>query len=87
MDSLRKARRATTALTAPLIALLLTSCASRVEISNRLPEGLLVPCEAPELNGETYADIIRLAARQRDALAECNERLKAIKGLNEDIKK
>lgn len=70
-----------------LIALLLTSCASRVEISNRLPEGLLVPCEAPELNGETYADIIRLAARQRDTLAECNERLRTIKKLNEDIKK
>lgn len=69
-----------------LIALLLTSCASRVEISNRLPEGLLVPCEAPELNGETYADIIRLAARQRDALAECNERLRSIRTINEDIK-
>lgn len=70
-----------------LIALLLTSCASRVEISNRLPEGLLVPCEAPELNGETYADIIRLAARQRDALEECNERLRSIRTINEDIKK
>lgn len=70
-----------------LTALLLTSCASRVEISNRLPEGLLVPCEAPELNGETYADIIRLAARQRDALEECSERLRSIRTINEDIKK
>lgn len=70
-----------------LTALLLTSCASRVEISNRLPEGLLVPCESPELNGETYADIIRLAARQRDALEECSERLRSIRTINEDIKK
>lgn len=70
-----------------LIALLLTSCASRVEISNRIPEGLLVPCEAPELNGETYADIIRLAARQRDALAECDARIEAIRNISEGIKR
>lgn len=70
-----------------MIALLLTSCASRVEISNRIPEGLLVPCEAPELNGETYADIIRLAHRQKTALAECDARIEAIRNISEGIKK
>ena len=69
------------------ILLFLTSCASPRLPTNHVPAAMLEPCGAPDLNGDTYADIIRLAARQREALAECNERLKAIKRLNEDIDK
>ena len=75
----------TTACSAALILLSLTGCAAPA--SNAIPRALTEPCAQPELNGDTYADIIRLAARQRDALEECSERLRSIRTINEDIKK
>lgn len=85
MRQSEKRRSGTTACSAALILAFLSGCAA--PISNAIPQALTEPCAQPELNGSTYADVIRLAARQRDALAECNERLRTIKRLNEDIKK
>lgn len=72
------------ALTAGLMILCLTSCAARLP-RNDIPIILTAPCDSPELSGETYGDIIRLAYRQRIALAECNARMAAIRNLTEGI--
>lgn len=76
----------TRVLTAALIPLLLTSCATP-ENKIIIPESLLMPCHSPELTGDTYADIIRLCARQKAALEECNEKIRAIKIIYEGEKK
>lgn len=68
-----------TACSAALILLSLSGCAAPG--SNAIPRALTEPCALPELTGETYADVIRLAFRQRQALAECNERLETIRKL------
>lgn len=72
------------ALTAGLMMQCLTSCAARLP-RNDIPIILTAPCNSPELSGETYGDIIRLAYRQRIALAECNARMTAIRNLTEGI--
>lgn len=72
------------ALTAGLMILCLTSCAARLP-RNDIPIILTAPCDSPELSGDTYGDIIRLAYRQRIALAECNARMAAIRNLTEGI--
>ena len=46
-----------------------------------------MPCHSPELTGDTYADIIRLCARQKAALEECSEKIRAIKVIYEGEKK
>lgn len=71
-------------MTAGLMILCLTSCAARLP-RNDIPIILTAPCDSPELSGETYGDIIRLAYRQRIALAECNARMTAIRNLTEGI--
>lgn len=70
----------------PLLALMcLTSCATRYEyIKQQIPAALLAPCEQPELNGSTYGDVVRLAYRQRVALAECSARITTIEALVKD---
>lgn len=75
---------ATLALTAGLMMECLTSCAARLP-RNDIPIILTAPCDSPELSGDTYGDIIRLAYRQRIALAECNARMAAIRNLTEGI--
>lgn len=60
----------------------LTSCAARLT-RNDIPVVLTAPCDSPELSGETYGDIIRLAYQQRIALAECDARMTAIRNLTE----
>lgn len=86
MERLNRAK--TRALIAALILLFLTSCASPRLPTNHVPAAMLEPCGAPELNGDTYADVIRFANRQRQALEECNVRLRAIKKLTtEDTQK
>lgn len=71
---------ATLALAAALMMPCLTSCGSSCRIiRNDIPITLTAPCEQPELSGETYGDIIRLAYRQRIALAECDARMEAIR--------
>ena len=80
---MRKSRKAAIlALTAGLMMQCLTSCAARLP-RNDIPIILTAPCDQPELSGETYGDIIRLAYRQRIALAECNARMTAIRNLTE----
>lgn len=71
-------------MTAGLMILCLTSCAARLP-RNDIPIILTAPCDSPELSGETYGDIIRLAYRQRIALEECNARMAAIRNLTEGI--
>ena len=68
-----------TACSAALILLSLTGCAAPA--SNAIPRALTEPCAQPELTGETYADVIRLAFRQRQALTECSARLETIRRL------
>lgn len=70
------------ALTAGLMIPCLSSCAARLP-RNDIPIILTAPCDFPELSGDTYGDIIRLAYRQRIALAECNARMAAIRNLTE----
>ena len=75
---------ATLALTAALTVPCLTSCGTEYRvIRNDIPLVLTVPCDSPELSGETDGDSIRLAYRQRIALAECDARMTAIRNLTE----
>ena len=75
---------ATLALAAALMMPCLTSCGSSCRIiRNDIPVTLTAPCEQPELSGETYGDIIRLAYRQRIALAECDARMEAIRHITD----
>ena len=75
---------ATLALAAALMMPCLTSCGSSCRIiRNDIPITLTAPCERPELPGETYGDIIRLAYRQRIALAECDARMEAIRNITD----
>ena len=75
---------ATLALAAALMMLCLTSCGSSCRIiRNDIPITLTAPCEQPELPGDTYGDIIRLAYRQRIALAECDARMEAIRRITD----
>lgn len=71
-------------MTAGLMMQCLTSCAARLP-RNDIPIILTAPCDSPELSGETYGDIIRLAYRQRIALEECNARMTAIRNLTEGV--
>ena len=81
---MRKSEKAAIlALTAGLMMPCLSSCATRYP-RNDIPITLTAPCDQPELSGETYGDIIRLAYRQRIALAECNARMTAIRNLTEE---
>ena len=80
----KSGKAAILALTAGLMILCLTSCAARLP-RNDIPIILTAPCDSPELSGETYGDIIRLAYRQRIALAECNARMAAIRNLTEGV--
>ena len=81
---MRKSEKAAIlALTAGLMILCLTSCAARLPRRNDIPIILTAPCDSPELSGDTYGDIIRLAYRQRIALAECNARMEAIRNITD----
>ena len=72
------------ALAAALTILCLTSCGTEYRIiRNDIPLILTAPCGQPELSGETYGDIIRLAYRQRIALAECTARMEAIRNITD----
>ena len=80
---MRKSKKAAIlVLTAGLMMPCLTSCAARLP-RNDVPITLTAPCEQPELSGETYGDIIRLAYRQRIALAECTARMEAIRNITD----
>ena len=80
----KSGKAAILALTAGLMILCLTSCGSSCRIiRNDIPVTLTAPCEKPELPGETYGDIIRLAYRQRIALAECDARMEAIRHITD----
>lgn len=79
MKRSEKRRSAMTACSAVLTLAFLSGCAA--PISNAIPQALTEPCAQPELNGSTYADVIRLAYRQRQALTECSERLETIRRL------
>lgn len=80
--------QATLALTAVLTVPCLTSCGTEYRvIRNDIPLVLTVPCDQPELSGETYGDIIRLAYRQRVALAECSARMEAIRNITDQESK
>ena len=59
----------------------LTSCGTSYHRISPVPEYLLVPCEIPELAGNTYGDIIKLAYRQKVSLIECNTRLDAVSSI------
>ena len=82
---MRKSKKATIlALAAALTILCLTSCGTEYRIiRNDIPLILTAPCGQPELSGETYGDIIRLAYRQRIALAECTARMEAIRNITD----
>ena len=63
----------------------LSSCATRWEyVRPPVPSALLEPCQSPELTGDTWADVARLALRQGQALAECSARIQAIRGIVRD---
>ena len=71
-----------TALMLPLALTCSTSCVTRYQyIKQQIPAQLLEPCDMPELNGDTYGDVVRLAYRQRVSLAECSARLTSIEAL------
>ena len=63
------------------VMIFLTSCKTSYHRISPVPEYLLVPCEIPELVGNTYGDVIKLAYRQKVSLIECNIRLEAVSGI------
>lgn len=74
------------------IAVLMLTCSgcSGVQyqaVETEIPLTLTAPCDMPELAGDTYGDIIRLAYRQRIALAECSARMQVIYNLTKQEKK
>ena len=79
MPASRKSLRAILALILISIAGSISGCAA--PIRSDIPEVLAEPCPAPELTGDTYADVIRYAYRQRIALAECSARMDTIRRL------
>ena len=79
MPALRKRLRAILALILISTAGSISGCAT--ENRNTIPEVLAEPCPAPELTGDTYADVIRYAYRERIALAECSARMDTIRRL------
>ena len=61
----------------------LISCASApqfVYVKQSIPQELL-QCDRIPLEGDTYADVVRMAYRQKIALLECSERMQAIKAI------
>ena len=79
MPALRKRLRAILALILISTAAFISGCVT--EIRSEIPEVLAEPCPAPELTGDTYADVIRYAYRERIALAECSARMDTIRRL------
>ena len=61
----------------------LISCANApqfVYVKQNIPQELL-QCDMIPLEGDTYADVVRMAYRQKIALLECSERMQAIKAI------
>lgn len=79
MPASQKRPRAIPVLTLILTAGSISGCVT--EIRSEIPEVLAEPCPAPELTGDTYADVIRYAYRERIALAECSARMDTIRRL------
>ena len=79
MRESRRRLRAIPVLTLILTAAFISGCVT--EIRSEIPEVLAEPCPAPELTGDTYADVIRYAYRERIALAECSARMDTIRRL------
>lgn len=66
----------------------LTSCATRpqyIYVKQSIPQELL-QCDRIPLEGDTYADVVRMAYRQKIALLECSERMQAIKAITSEKK-
>ena len=66
----------------------LTSCATRpqyIYVKQNIPQELL-QCDRIHLDGDTYADVVRMAYRQKIALLECSERMQAIKAITSEKK-
>ena len=66
----------------------LISCASTpqfVYVKQTIPQELL-QCDRIHLEGDTYADVVRMAYRQKIALLECSERMQAIKAITSEKK-
>lgn len=66
----------------------LTSCATRpqyIYVKQSIPQELL-QCDRIHLEGDTYADVVRMAYRQKIALLECSERMQAIKAITSEKK-
>lgn len=73
----------TNALMLSLATVFLISCANSpqfVYVKQNIPQELL-QCDRIALEGDTYADIVRMAYRQKIALLECSERMQAIKAI------
>lgn len=61
------------------------SCAPRYQfVKQDIPIALLAPCDDPQLTGSTYGDVVKLAYRQKIALAECSARIASIATLTEN---
>ena len=76
------------ALTLSLATVFLISCASApqfVYVKQSIPQELL-QCDRIPLEGDTYADVVRMAYRQKIALLECSERMQAIKAITTEKK-
>lgn len=66
----------------------LISCANApqfVYVKQTIPQELL-QCDMISLEGDTYADVVRMAYRQKIALLECSERMQAIKAITSEKK-
>jgi hypothetical protein len=56
-----------------------------VYVKQNIPQELL-QCDRVPLDGDTYADVVRMAYRQKIALLECSERMQAIKAITTEKK-
>jgi len=59
------------------LCLMLFGCSSVAVV--RPSEALTRDCDRPELKGKTYRDAIKLSIEQDKALADCTDRMRAIR--------
>lgn len=61
----------------PFLALSLTACVTTVPVSPHLTRD----CDYPVIEGETWRDLALAYERRGEALKECTDRMRAVRGL------
>ena len=54
-------------------------------ICKQIPWDLLVPCDMPERQGDTWGDVFEYTIRLQTALKKCNQRIESLEQANEAL--